>query len=404
MYNPCIAIDVSKGKSHIQGFLDNNVKFTNAKPIKHNKEGFEEIPKLINEIEKKTNITPIVIFEYTGIYHKTLEQFLKNNNIKYHPVPPLQAAKIRQTEIHSSKDDKRDCYTLSQVYYLNKLNVFYNPSQEEIDLRQLHKQYCMLEAHYQKIEVNFYEYLDTLYPNYHSLVSEVDSYSSLNFLFEFPHPYLIFRHRHSTLVNKYEKLTNHSQYYSYNFINDLLEYINSIVPGDTIDSISVSVFKNLIEQALFYKKQMDEIIARMYLFIKDKPLYNLLISIPGVGMNTACRFIAEIGDMGRFNHYSQITSYAGLDPIIYQSGQYSGKHLPISKKGNKRLRLVLFIMARSMTRSFLPDNHIQYFYQKKKAQPNCCKKVALVACANKLIKIIYQMNKKNETYSFTSIV
>ena len=41
MYNPCIAIDVSKGKSHIQGFLDNNVKFTNAKPIKHNKEGFE---------------------------------------------------------------------------------------------------------------------------------------------------------------------------------------------------------------------------------------------------------------------------------------------------------------------------------------------------------------------------
>ena len=242
MYNPCIAIDVSKGKSHIQGFLDNNIKFTNAKPIKHNKEGFDKILKLINDIEKKTNITPIVLFEYTGIYHKTLEQFLKNNNIKYHPVPPLQAAKIRQTDIHSSKDDKRDCYTLSQVYYLNKLNVFYNPSQEEIDLRQLHKQYCMLEAHYQKIEVNFYEYLDTLYPNYHSLVSEVDSYSSLKFLYEFPHPHLILKHRHSTLVSKYEKLTNHSQYYSYNFINDLLKYVGSIVPGDTIDSISVSVF------------------------------------------------------------------------------------------------------------------------------------------------------------------
>ena len=240
-----------------------------------------------------------------------------------------------------------------------------------------------------------------MYPNYHSLVSEVNSYSSLKFLYEFPHPHLILRHRQSTLVSKYEKLTNHSQYYVYNFINDLLGYINSIVPGDTIASISVSVFKNLIEQALFYKKQMDEIIARMYLFIKDKPLYNLLLSIPGVGMNKACRFIAEIGDINRF---SKITSYAGLDSIIYQSGQYLGKHLPISKKGNKRLRMVLFIMARSMSRSFLPNNHIQYFYQKKKVQPNCCKKVALVACANKLIKIIYQMNKKNENYSFTSIV
>ena len=29
MYNPCIAIDVSKGKSHIQGFLNNNIKFSN---------------------------------------------------------------------------------------------------------------------------------------------------------------------------------------------------------------------------------------------------------------------------------------------------------------------------------------------------------------------------------------
>lgn len=43
MYNLCIAIDVSKGKSHIQSFLDNNLKFTNAKPSKHNKGGFEKI-------------------------------------------------------------------------------------------------------------------------------------------------------------------------------------------------------------------------------------------------------------------------------------------------------------------------------------------------------------------------
>ena len=67
MYNPCIAIDVSKGKSHIQGFLNNNIKFSNAKPIKHNTDGFIKILRLINDIEKKTNITPIVLFEYTGI-------------------------------------------------------------------------------------------------------------------------------------------------------------------------------------------------------------------------------------------------------------------------------------------------------------------------------------------------
>ena len=122
-YNPCITIDVSQGKSHIQGFIGYNNKnrkpdnITQPKVMRHSKQGFNKIIELISIIKSKTNMIPLIIFEYTGIYHKTLEKFLQKNNIKYHIVAPLRAAKSRQNDIRSVKTDKRDCLSLARMFY-----------------------------------------------------------------------------------------------------------------------------------------------------------------------------------------------------------------------------------------------------------------------------------------------
>ena len=50
-------------------------------------------------------------------YHKTLEKFLQKNNIKYHIVAPLRAAKSRQNDIRSIKTDKRDCLSFAGMFY-----------------------------------------------------------------------------------------------------------------------------------------------------------------------------------------------------------------------------------------------------------------------------------------------
>ena len=399
MYNPCIAIDVSKGKSHIQGFLNDGIKVSNAKPIPHTKDGFTKLRNLYDYILMKTHVQPLVIFEYTGVYHKSLEKYLNDNNIKYHIIPPLKAAKIRKTELHDAKNDKKDCATLSQVYYMNKLGRFYKPSKEELQLRELHKKYCMDEHHYQKVEVNFYELLDTLYPNYHSIVSEVDSYYSLYFLKEYPHPTLILKHRKSTIIRKYMDITSHSEDYATKFVDKLFEYLDTVIPSFDVDSLAVESFDDLITQLIFYKTRLDITIEKIYLLTHNKPLFIQVLSIPGIGKTLACRFVAEVGDISRFSKHSQLVSYTGLDPTVYQSGNYAGLHLSISKRGNKRLRRVLFLMARSMIRNLCGDNQVSRYFKNKTAQPNCNKKVVLVACANKLIKIIFQMYKKNEQYS-----
>ena len=56
-------------------------------------------------------------------------------------------------------------------------------------------------------------------------------------------------------------------------------------------------------------------------------------------------------------------------------------------------------MVRSMIRKRIPDNHIKDFY-KKKTQQGLKPKVALVACVNKLLGIIYQLNKTKTRFIY----
>ncbi|MBR3617465.1 MAG: IS110 family transposase, partial [Acholeplasmatales bacterium] len=92
-----------------------------------------------------------------------------------------------------------------------------------------------------------------------------------------------------------------------------------------------------------------------------------------------------------------LIAFAGTDPNINQSGIIDGKHLSITKCGSKRLRTILFIMVRSMIRKRISANPIKDFY-KKKTQLGLPPKVVLVACINKLLGIIYQLNKTGEVF------
>ena len=116
-------------------------------------------------------------------------------------------------------------------------------------------------------------------------------------------------------------------------------------------------------------------------------------------MNTAARFIAEVSNVNRFKSSKALVAFNGTDPNIDQSGKQDGKHLSITKCGNKRLRTILFIMVRSMIRKRVSANPIKDFY-KKKTQLGSQPKVVLVACVNKLLGVIYQLNKNGDVFTY----
>ena len=71
---------------------------------------------------------------------------------------------------------------------------------------------------------------------------------------------------------------------------------------------------------------------------------DLLSTIPGISHTTACRLIAELGDMRRFDNVREVVAYVGLNPQQHQSGKKRATH-GISKTGSASLRAALYMPA-----------------------------------------------------------
>lgn len=63
----CITIDVSQGKSHIQGFVAQTKPLGKAKRMRHSKQGYQLILNLKELIEAKTNTIPLVVSKLVSI-------------------------------------------------------------------------------------------------------------------------------------------------------------------------------------------------------------------------------------------------------------------------------------------------------------------------------------------------
>lgn len=399
--NTCIAIDVSQNKSHIQGFIGPNKPLSKARTMRHTKQGYQFILTLKNLIESKTNETPLIIFEFTGIYHKSLEKFLISQNLKYHIVAPLRAAKARNSEIREQKTDARDCLSLSKLFYTNNLGIFYFEDETYSNLRKLNRYYDTCMKHLIKIKVNFRETLAVIYPTYKKLFTSIYSDDSLTFLKEFPHPSLYTSKSEDKIIEILKEKWNHLENWTSSKIKKLTPLVNEIVSGCTVTEPDIIMLLSYITQIEYYLNQIKYTVIQMNELAKKVPLYNLVHSLPGIQDILTCKFIAELGNISRFTNYKQIVAYAGIDPMIRQSGDKDGLHLKMSKKGNKRLRTILHLMVSSLIKANREPNAIKNKYQKKTHQLNPLKpKVASMACANQLVRIIFYMHKTSSTYTY----
>jgi len=118
-----------------------------------------------------------------------------------------------------------------------------------------------------------------------------------------------------------------------------------------------------------------------------------LESIPGVSFISAATVVGETLGFESISNAKQLTSYAGYDVVLKESGRFKGK-TKISKKGNSHIRAVLHMPSMACVR-FNPT--LKLFYNRIK--PNKAKPmVALVAVQRKLLVLMYTLWKKEEDY------
>lgn len=201
-----------------------------------------------------------------------------------------------------------------------------------------------------------------------------------------------------TVARYLEKNTCHTHKISLEYALKIIGFAKKTYPGCEKDDVEVEIFKILLDKVIETQRECEKTLNEMITVASTLEEYRYISSIDGIGPNLAARIIAEIGDIEEFKSREALVAYAGLDPHIYQSGDQDGKHLKISKKGNKYLRCLLFLAVGCSIRG-AKDNPVNRFYQKKKQQSNPLNsKAAKTACTAKLLKIIYGICKNKTTY------
>lgn len=156
-----------------------------------------------------------------------------------------------------------------------------------------------------------------------------------------------------------------------------------------VESIT-SLLANLDEQLESTRQQIRELIDQ------DPDLKQrakLLESIPGVGSASIAHLLLALSEHYGFTHAKQAAAYAGLEPSIKQSGDWTGK-TRLSKTGDPLLRKALYMPALVAWRH---NPAIRVFCERLKANGKNGKAI-VCAAMRKLVHIAFSILKSNKPF------
>jgi len=126
----------------------------------------------------------------------------------------------------------------------------------------------------------------------------------------------------------------------------------------------------------------------------------LLQTIPGVGRKTAEVVVAYLDNPHRFQNARQVSSYAGMVPRRYQSGEMD-RHGRIHKRGPRQLRSALVEAAWLMLRY---NPWAKSVYERLTSGQKTRKKKAIVAVARKLLVRCWVMLLRKEPWNKETMI
>lgn len=388
----CIAIDVSKGRSYFQGFFSSGVPASESTVFEHTKSGFETVSNLFEFLEKQTNQKPYIVFEHTGTYSRPIEVYCLKRDISYMAIAPLLSAKMRKSDIRPTKTDKIDCATIANVYYLKRLRVTKSNTKIYTDLKTLCSYYNFKMQIMVQMKVKYREHLDLVYPRIDTIFS-VYTKTFLDMITKYPSPHRLQKKSKKELTEFFVRRDYCGLPKAQRLAIIVREYFKDVEIPVTEDDVLITIFSNHLKELRLVMNEVDDLLERIVTLGMKTKEYPYLMSIPGIQKNTAARIAAEIQGIERFESASKLCAYAGIDPTVHSSGNYLGEHLSITKKGNHRLRSLLYLVVAGTSKSKSPNNPVRDFVQKKKSD-GLAPKAAIIAGCTKLTRIIFAVCSK----------
>ncbi|WP_195922178.1 IS110 family transposase [Lactobacillus crispatus] len=391
-------IDVSSKSSTVCVVID-RVKQGESFKITNDSFGYQKLYERLNQYL----ITPLVVFEATGVYSLSLQAFLEDYHVKYLKLNPLKAKKLMDNNLRHNKTDKVDAYRLALIQF-NAPQKLRDPQPREYhELQNASRYYEELTNSLIIAKNQLHRNLQSTFPQIEQLMSSPSGRVYWTIVSLFPHAQSVLDQNETQVVQLLDSIPGIGRQRAQYLTARLYAFARAAYPYDSKESITVRAIQRNIAALFSLQKERDYVINYMEKLAKrvNARSLSIYLSIPGIARITAVRLIAELGDLRRFDTSAQIDAFVGIDPGRYQSGEKDSS-LGITKHGNHIARKILYHTITQMeTVKATQPCHITDYYDKKKRSSNSqgYKKIA-IASAHKLIRTMFALIKHDQLYDY----
>lgn len=359
-------------------------KFTN------DGDGFSLLESNLASIcDDKDNI--IIGLESTAHYGDNLVRYLVASYYKVCVLNPIKTSTMRKNNIRKTKTDKVDTYVIAKTLMLQeslRFVTFYDL--DLMDLKQLGRFRQKTIKQRTRLKIQLTSYIDQVFPELqYFFKSGLHQKSVYALLKEAPTPKAI-ASMHMTHLANLLKVNSHGHFTKEQAKELRVLAQKSVGASDSALSIQIT---HTISQIELLDSQLEQVEAEMTDIMKFND--SVIMTIPGIGYINGGMILGEIGDVHRFSNPNKLLAFAGLDPSVYQSGNFQAKRTRMSKRGSRVLRYALINAAHNVVKN---NATFKTYYDKKMAEGRSHYN-ALGHCAGKLVRIIWKMMTDNVKFN-----
>ena len=378
-----VGIDIAKNTHWASAMNSDGEILLEPFSFQNNNEGFQKFISKLSNFDKQKMLIGL---ESTAHYGENIISYLFNLDYKIGIINPIQTSNLRKSNIRKTKNDKVDTFIIIKSLTLNNYNLVTTRDINNIKLKGLSRSRHNLIVMRSRSKIQLASFIDQLFPELNKFFKgNLHLNVSYQLLKEYSSPKDI-SSLHLTKLSNILHDNSHGRYNKEDAIR-LRELAKNSVGIDN-PTLSLQI-KQAILQIELYTEQIEEV-EKLSKQILDE-LKSKILTIPGMSYNQATAIHGFIGDINRFNKSCQLLAYAGLDPSVYQSGNFEARSTRMSKRGNSLLRYNLVYAAHNLV---LHNKTFKEYYDLKRSQgkSHYC---ALGHCAHKLVRIIFKMLKSN---------
>ena len=392
-----IGIDIGSETHYARAFDWRNYEYS-KKPFAFNndEEGFETFRSWMNEIaEKHGKDTVIPGMEPTGHYWLNLGAYLQEQGMKPVHVNPHHVKKSKELDDNNpNKNDRKDPKTIAGLVNEGRFSYPYIPTGIYAEIRSLSNLRIQTQEEISRIKNRIARWFSIYFPEMKDVYKKPDAKSGMMVIKKAPLPADI-KELGVDGVNQIwrdAKLKDAGLKRAKTLVEVAERSIgNTEAPGSARIEIRM-----LLADYEVYNKRMEDLMVEIEKKLSEIPYIDKLLEINGVGIKTVSCFVAEVGDISRFDNPKQLQKLAGYAIVSDNSGKHNGESR-ISHRGRKRLRYALYEAAISVIGKNPEFKSIHEYYLTRKKNP-LKKMQSVIAIACKLIRVFYMILTKGVDY------